>query len=78
MCKLCLKFIPFFIFGNFVTFGDKVAKIQKYCVIFLYILQGNMGKTEKLERNHATKIPKTKRQKYGMNETLNNNVQFRV
>ena len=38
-----------------------------------YILQGKMGKTEKKwKENHATKgtkIPKTKRQKYVMNET---------
>ena len=30
-----------------VTFGDKVTKIQKYYIIFVYILQGKMGKTEK-------------------------------
>ena len=48
-------------------------KLQKYYVIFVYILQGKMGKTEKNRKeNHATKvtkIPKTKRRKYGMNET---------
>ena len=37
-----------------------------------YILQGKMGKTEKnREKSHTTKvskIPKTKRRKYGMNE----------
>ena len=48
-------------------------KIQKYSVIFVYILQGKMGKMEKdQEENHATnatKIPKTKRQKYGTNQT---------
>ena len=47
------------------------TKIQKYYIIFVYILQGKMGKTEKNRKeNHATKvtkIPKTKRQKYGMN-----------
>ena len=56
-----------------VTFGNEVMKIQKYYLIFVYILQGKMGKTEKNRKeNHATnvtKIPKTKRQKYGMNET---------
>ena len=35
-----------------------------------------MGKTEKIQKeNHATKvtkIPKTKRRKYGMNETIQN------
>ena len=48
-------------------------KLQKYYLIFVYILQGKMGKTEKNRKeNHATKvtkIPKTKIQKYGMNET---------
>ena len=62
-----------FAFSFLVTFGDKVTKIQKYNVIFVYILQGKMGKTEKnTEENHATKvtkIQKTKRQKYGMNKT---------
>jgi hypothetical protein len=49
-----------------VTFGDKVRKIRKYCVIFVYILQGKMGKTEKTERkscnysDQSTKNKKTK------------------
>ena len=38
---------PIFRFWFLVTFGDKVTKIQKYYVIFVYILQGKMGKTEK-------------------------------
>ena len=36
-----------FSFWFLVTFGDEVTKIQKYYVIFAYILQGKMGKTEK-------------------------------
>jgi len=52
-------------FWFLVTFGDEVTKIQKYYVMFVYILQGKMGKTEKPRKeNHATKvtkIPKTKR-----------------
>ena len=63
-----------FPFWFLVTFGDKFTKIQKYYVIFVYILQDKMGKTEKNRReNHATKNDqntKTKRSKYGMNETL--------
>ena len=49
-----------------VTFGDEVTKIQKYFVIFVYILQGKMGKTEKTERksrnysDQNTKNQKTK------------------
>ena len=63
---------PIFRLWFLITFWDKVTKIQKYYVIFVYILQGKMGKTEKTEKNHATKvtkIPKTKRRKYGMNKT---------
>ena len=33
-------------FSFLVTFDDEVRKIQKYYVIFVYILQGKMGKTE--------------------------------
>ena len=43
-------------------------KIQKYYVIFVTRQDGQDGK-----KNHATKvtkIPQTKRQKYGMNQTL--------
>ena len=38
-------------FSFLVTFGNEVTKIQKYYAIFVYILQGKMGKMEKkLER----------------------------
>ena len=52
------------------SFGDEVTKIRKCYVIFVCILQGKTGKTQ--NENHATKvtkIPKTIRRKYGMNET---------
>ena len=56
------------------TFGDEVTKIRKYYVIFAYILQGKMDKTQKnWKENYATnvtKIPKTKRRKYRMNKTF--------
>ena len=43
---------PIFGFWFLVTFfGDEVTKIQKYYIIFVYILQGKMGNI---------KIPKTK------------------
>ena len=64
---------PIFRFWFLVTFGNEVKKIQKYYIIFVYCLLGQMGKTEKNRKeNHATKvtkISKTKRRKYGMNET---------
>ena len=62
-------FIPFFVF---CFWSLLVTKLQKYYVIFIYILHGQDRKKGK--ENHATKvtkIPKTKRRKYGigMNET---------
>jgi hypothetical protein len=69
-----------FSFLVLVTFGDEVTKIRKYYVNFVSILQGEMGKAEKnWKENHATKvtkIPKTKRRKYGMNETYFFNIQY--
>ena len=50
----------------FVIVGNEVTKIK---VIFVYILQGKMGKTENHE-TRVTEIPKTKKRKYGMNETF--------
>ena len=80
MASICSKYICFvhliFRFWFLVSFGNKVMKIRKYYVIFDYILQGKMGKTEKIGKENlatkVTKIPKTKRQKYEMNETRNN------
>ena len=61
-----VSFIPFFVFGFWSLWG---MKLRKYYEIFVYILQGKVGKMEKnWKENHATKV--TKRRKYGMNETL--------
>ena len=64
---------PIFWFWFLVTFGIEVMKIWKYYIIFEYILQGKMGKTEKPRKENratkVTKIPKNKRLKNGMNET---------
>ena len=38
---------PIFRFWFLVTFVEEVTKIQKYYIIFVYILQGRMGKTGK-------------------------------
>ena len=61
------------VLGHFWRRSYKNTKISR---IFVYILQGKMGKTEKNRKeNHSTKvtkIPKTKRRKYGMNETFIN------
>ena len=43
-------FVSFhFSFSFFVSFGDEYMKIQKYYVIFVFILQGKMGKSGKTE-----------------------------
>ena len=51
-------------FWFLVTFGNEVAKLRKYDVIFVYILKGKMSKTVKTRRaNHATSDQNTKNQK---------------
>ena len=45
--KLNISFIPFFVFD---FWSLQATKLQKYYVIFVYILQGKMGMTEKTER----------------------------
>ena len=47
-------------FSFLVTFGNEVSKIRKYYVIFVYILQGKMDKTEK----NGMKITQLKWPKY--------------
>ena len=45
---------PIFRFWFLMTFGDEVMNVRKYYVIFVYILEGKMGKTEKNGiENHA-------------------------
>ena len=51
---------PLFGFWFLVTFGDKVTKIQKYHVIFVYILQ-DRKKGKENHANKVTQIPKTKK-----------------
>ena len=67
--KINVSFIPFLVLGFWSLL---VTKLRKYYIIFVYILQGKMGKTEKnRNENHTTKvtkIPKTKRRKYGMQQ----------
>ena len=65
-----VSFIPFFVFGFWSLLATKLRKYENISNLF-YILQGNMGKTEKKGKKitQLTKIPKTNRRKYGMNET---------
>ena len=62
---------PIFGFWFLVTFDYKATKIRKFYLCLHFARQdGQDGKNRK--ENHATKvteIPKTKRRKYGMNET---------
>ena len=51
---------PIFRSWFLVNFGDEVTKIWKYYVIFVYILQGKMGKMEK----NGKKIMQLKWPKY--------------
>ena len=53
----------------FFDFWSLMAtKLWEYYVIFVYILQAKMEKRKENQTTKVTKIPKTKRQKYGMNE----------
>ena len=70
MCCICFVH-PIFRFWFLVTFGDEVTKIL--CNLRLHFARqdGQEGKkTERKSRDLSDKIPKTKRQKYGMNETI--------
>ena len=61
------------IFGYWSPMLTKLRKYENITIIFVYILQGQMGKTEKTEGNHTTKSDqntKNQRRKYGMNESL--------
>ena len=60
-CMFCSSHFCFFL--HLATLGKEVTKIQKYFVIFVYILQDWQDGFKQIE-NHATKvnkIPKTKR-----------------
>ena len=62
---------PIFRFWFSVTFGDEVTKILRNLCLHFARQDGQDGKKRK--ENHATKvtqIPKTKRRRYEMNETM--------
>ena len=50
-------------FSFLVTFGNEVTKIQKYYVIFVYILQGKMEKTERKSRKQSDENTKNQKMK---------------
>ena len=64
------SFAPFFVFGHFWRQSYEYMKILHNLCLHFARQEAQDGK--KLKENHTTKvtkIPKTKRQKYGMNET---------
>ena len=72
-CELCIDkcFVhPNFRFWFLVIFGNEVTKIQNYYIVFVYILQGKMGKTEKKEKKitqpKCLKYQKTKDENMGL------------
>ena len=62
MQETYVSFIPFFVFGFW-----SLLKLQRYNTIFVYILQGKMGKTGENRKkimqqsDQNTKNPKTKK-----------------
>ena len=48
-----VSFIPFFVFGFWSLLA---TKLRKYYVIFVYILQGKMGKTENKTGKKITQL----------------------
>ena len=66
-----VSFIPFFIFG-FWSFLQIHKNTKILCNLCLYFARQDGQDEKKRKENHATKvtkIPKTKRQKYVMNQT---------
>ena len=65
-----VSFIPFLVFGHFCWWSYENTKILRNLCLHFARQDGQDGK--KTKENHkttVTKIPKTKRQKYEMNET---------
>ena len=68
--SIYVSFIPFFIFGHFWRRSYKNTKLLRNLCLHFARQDGQDGKKQK--ENHATKVTKilkTKRRKYGMNET---------
>ena len=69
-----VSFIPFFVFGHFWRQSYENTKIL--CNLCLHFARQDGQDGKKWKENHATKvtkIPKTKRRKYGMNKTSGKN-----
>ena len=62
---------PIFRFWFLVTFGEEVTKIlRNLCLHFARQDGQDRKKWKENQATKVTKIPKTKRRKYGMNETI--------
>ena len=70
-------FHPIFGFWFLVTFVNKVMKIPKYYVIFVFILQGKMAKTEKMERklcNQSVQNTRNQKMKIWYKQNISSNL----
>ena len=68
---LCSSHFPFLVFGHFWRQSNENTKILRN--LCLHFARQDGQDRKKWKENHATKvtkIPKTKRRKYGMNETF--------
>ena len=65
----CSSHFWFLVFGHFWRQSYENSKILRNFCLYFAGQDGQDGKTP--EENHPTKVPKTKRRKYGMNETFN-------
>ena len=69
---IIVSFIPFFIFGFWSLLTTKLRNTKILHNLCLHFARQDGQDGKKWKENYATKvtkIPKTKRQKYGMNET---------
>jgi hypothetical protein len=65
---ICVLFIPFLVFGHFWQQSYENTKILRN--LCLHFTRQDGKKWKENQATKVTKIPKTKRRKYGMNQTL--------
>ena len=67
---IIVLFIPFFVFGFWLLLAKKLRKYEILRNLFLHFARQDGKKRKENHETKVTKIPKTKRQKNGMNETI--------
>ena len=65
-------FIPFFVFGTCNFWQQSYKNMKILCNLCLHFARQDEKRQKKDHPTKVTRIPKTIRQKYGMNETLVN------